>query len=125
MTIFLPTLAVAFAAFCVWLTVRVVNRRERWAIWSAAIVIALAVYGSAYFALLDPTPRWDKTETVNYAGPMGEANYIIVPAKDAVPLPNYRLIGTAGDVIFAPAHWVDREIRRMKRAAHPTDQPVP
>jgi|SRR5579863_385320 len=31
MTILLPTLAVAFAAFCVWLTVRIVNRKERWA----------------------------------------------------------------------------------------------
>ncbi len=29
MTIILPT--VAFAAFCVWLTVRIINRRERWA----------------------------------------------------------------------------------------------
>jgi hypothetical protein len=31
MTIVLPALSVAFAAFCVWLTVRIVNRRERWA----------------------------------------------------------------------------------------------
>jgi hypothetical protein len=29
--ILLPALAVAFAAFCVWLAVRIVNRRERWA----------------------------------------------------------------------------------------------
>jgi hypothetical protein len=28
MTLILTTLAVAFAAFCVWLTVRIVNRRE-------------------------------------------------------------------------------------------------
>jgi len=31
MTILLPTLGVAFAAACVWLGVRFVNRRERWA----------------------------------------------------------------------------------------------
>lgn len=37
MTILLPALAVAFAAFCVWLTVRIVNRRERWAKWTALI----------------------------------------------------------------------------------------
>lgn len=36
MTIVLPTLAVAFAAFCVWLTVRIYNRRERWATWTLA-----------------------------------------------------------------------------------------
>ena len=35
MTIILPALAVAFAAFCVWLTVRIVNRKERWAKWTA------------------------------------------------------------------------------------------
>ena len=34
MTITLPALAVAFAAFCVWLGVRVYNRRERWAKWT-------------------------------------------------------------------------------------------
>ncbi|HEY3965283.1 MAG TPA: hypothetical protein VGM05_12080 [Planctomycetaceae bacterium] len=39
MTIFLPALAVAFAAFCVWLTVRIVNRRERWAKWTLAATI--------------------------------------------------------------------------------------
>jgi len=31
MSIILPVLAFAFAAFCVWLAVRIVNRRERWA----------------------------------------------------------------------------------------------
>jgi hypothetical protein len=35
MTIVLPALAIAFAAFCVWLAVRVYNRRERWAKWTA------------------------------------------------------------------------------------------
>ena len=35
MTTLLPTLAVAFAAFCVWLTVRIVNRREGRAKWIA------------------------------------------------------------------------------------------
>ena len=29
-----PVLVVAFAAFCVWLTVRIINRRERWAKWT-------------------------------------------------------------------------------------------
>jgi hypothetical protein len=34
MTILLPTLAVAYAAFCIWLTVRIVNRRERSVKWT-------------------------------------------------------------------------------------------
>jgi len=42
MTIAFPVLAVAFAAFCVWLTVRVVNRKERWAKWTlAAMIVSL------------------------------------------------------------------------------------
>ena len=36
MTILLPAQGTAFAAFCVWLTVRIVNRRERWAKWTLA-----------------------------------------------------------------------------------------
>jgi hypothetical protein len=64
MTILLPTLAIAFAASCVWLTVRVVNRRERWAKWTLAAVAAVSVLyvGSfgpvryAYWKLRGP--RW-------------------------------------------------------------------
>ena len=43
MSIVLSSLAVAFAAFCVWLTVRLVNRRERWAKRTLAAVILLPV----------------------------------------------------------------------------------
>lgn len=38
MSIILPVLAVAFAAFAVWLFVRIVNRRERWAKWTALAI---------------------------------------------------------------------------------------
>lgn len=45
MTILVQTLAAAFAAFCVWLTVRIVNRRERWAKRTAiAMILVLAAY---------------------------------------------------------------------------------
>jgi hypothetical protein len=43
MLIVLGTLGVAFAAFVVWLTVRIVNRRERWAKWTLATVIVVPV----------------------------------------------------------------------------------
>ena len=48
-------LAVAFAAFCVWLTVRIVNRRERWAKWTAAATLLMAAIGyfGAYFTMAD------------------------------------------------------------------------
>jgi hypothetical protein len=43
MTILLSTLVVAFAAFCVWLTVRIVNRRDRWVKRMAVLALALLV----------------------------------------------------------------------------------
>ena len=39
MAIALVVTAVAFAAFCVWLTVRIVNRKERWAKWTLAVIM--------------------------------------------------------------------------------------
>ena len=43
-TVVLPALGVAFGAFCVWLTVRIVNRRERWAKWTlAGLILGLPV----------------------------------------------------------------------------------
>src|SRR5579872_6801550 len=43
------SLAVAFAAFCIWLTVRIVNRRERWAKWTLAVVTGLPMLYVATF----------------------------------------------------------------------------
>ena len=49
MTIILLIPAVAFAALCVWLTVRIVNRRERWAKWTLAGVLGLpALYVASF-----------------------------------------------------------------------------
>ena len=44
MALILPALAVTFAAFCVWLTVRIVNRREPWAKRTIAFV-SIAIVG--------------------------------------------------------------------------------
>lgn len=44
MTILLPTLGVGLASFCVWLGVRIVNRRERWARRTAVLIVVLAMY---------------------------------------------------------------------------------
>jgi hypothetical protein len=70
MTIILPTLAIAFAAFCVWLTVRIINRRERWAKWTLAVIVALPVlyvesFGPACWWMSDwipfgNGPRWPR-----------------------------------------------------------------
>lgn len=49
MTILLRTLAVTFAGSCVWLTVRIVNRKERWAKWTLAAAVGLPVLYIASF----------------------------------------------------------------------------
>src|SRR5579872_1743650 len=41
MSIILPALGVGFAGFTVWLAVRIVNRRERWAKRTAAVLVVL------------------------------------------------------------------------------------
>lgn len=46
MALALSIFGIAFAAFCVWLGVRIVNRRERWVKWTAAglLVATFVVY---------------------------------------------------------------------------------
>ena len=44
MTIIFMIFGVACAAFCVWLTVRIVNRRQRWAKWLALGLVVLLAY---------------------------------------------------------------------------------
>ncbi len=58
-------LAVAFAALCVWLMVRLVNRRERWAKRTLAALVAMPVlyvasFGPACWILvsIDSSVRW-------------------------------------------------------------------
>jgi hypothetical protein len=37
----LSIFGITFVAFCVWLTVRIINRRERWAKWTQAAVVGV------------------------------------------------------------------------------------
>ena len=54
MNIALAVSEIAFAAFCVWLGVRIVNRRERWAKRTAIVIVLLL---SLYVLSSGPT-RW-------------------------------------------------------------------
>jgi hypothetical protein len=64
MTILLPALAVSFAAFCVWLGVRIVNRRERWAkrmavaLTAAVMLYVLSVGAVCRMLTLAGDPGW-------------------------------------------------------------------
>jgi hypothetical protein len=69
MKILLPAFAVAFAAFCIWLTVRIVNRRERWAKWTAVLVglpvLYVASFGPACWCVFAVQEDW-ATRTAAY-----------------------------------------------------------
>jgi thiol:disulfide interchange protein len=63
----LSALGLGFAAFAVWLVVRIVNRRERWAkrVAFGILVLALATYPFAWgpwlwFKLVHKPPYWAK-----------------------------------------------------------------
>ncbi len=43
MIVLLPATGVAIVALCVWLTVRLVNRCERWAKWMLGVVIGVVI----------------------------------------------------------------------------------
>jgi hypothetical protein len=68
MSILLPALAVAFAAFCVWLGVRIVNRRERWAKWTLLMSVGLPVL---YFLSFGPACWWF-SEPISFQGVRGK-----------------------------------------------------
>jgi hypothetical protein len=63
MSILLPALGVAFAAFCVWLRVRIVNRREPWAKRTLAVMLGvpllyiLSLGPACWLADLDILPK--------------------------------------------------------------------
>jgi hypothetical protein len=46
---------IAFASFCVWLVVRIINRRERWAKWTLGVTLSLPVL---YVASFGPACWW-------------------------------------------------------------------
>jgi hypothetical protein len=56
-------LGLAVAAIGIWLSVRIINRRERWAIWTAVVMIALLAYPMSVGPVLwmdfhGLTPAW-------------------------------------------------------------------
>jgi glucan phosphoethanolaminetransferase (alkaline phosphatase superfamily) len=81
MGISLLTLGVAFAAFAVWLVVRIINRREKWAKRTAmALVAVLATYllsfGPACWWLSEPIQNFPN---VNNGGPPRRVSRLYVP----------------------------------------------
>ena len=84
----LAVLGVAFAGFCVWLTVRIVNRREKWAKWTA---VGLVV---AMFVLYPLSYPWAQAAMIG-----AEMN----AAKRGEQLPNW--IDEAATAFYKPLGW--------------------
>jgi hypothetical protein len=59
------TAALIVALTCVWLTVRIVNRRERWAMWTAVFLVLLAILG--YLLSIGPAAIWATQHRVKAA----------------------------------------------------------
>ena len=68
MAVALAIFGVAFAAFCVWLMVRIVNQREQWAKWTLAVVVSLPVLYVASFGPVVWATGWDGTTAIGDLG---------------------------------------------------------
>lgn len=73
----LASLAVAFAAFCIWLTIRIINRRERWVKQLAGkLAVAFVVYYPLsiglgfWFMTCGWLPRWAAKGIAYFYGPI-------------------------------------------------------
>jgi uncharacterized membrane protein YidH (DUF202 family) len=79
MAIALTVFGVAFAAFCVWLTVRIGNRKERWAKRTLAAALGVPLL---YVASLAPLFWLDAQVHIDSNSPVADACRIYaIPAK--------------------------------------------
>jgi hypothetical protein len=98
MAIALSIFGTASAAFCVWLTVRIINRRERWAKWTLAVVVGLPVL---YVASLGPA-CWLTSRIDSGAGTISKVYRPLRWTFDSGPFPSlgmatewYAMLGAA------------------------------
>jgi hypothetical protein len=92
-SIVLPALGVAFAAFCVWLAVRIFNRRERWAKWTLAAVVGVP---TLYIMSFGPACWISSRVTVG------------VPVVNVVYLPMMRIENVSPEFIQDGILWYSR-----------------
>src|SRR5262245_46783807 len=76
MSLVLPGVAVALIAFCIWLAVRIVNRRDRWA-QLTAVVLAVVLIGypvsigpAGWLLSRDSTPIQVQLAALNFYKPL-------------------------------------------------------
>jgi hypothetical protein len=100
MTILLPALAVAFAALCVWLGVRVYNRRDRWAKWTLAAVVVLPVL---YIGSSGPMTMLAFRQHVTHM------HTFIPDGEERIQATTHTDRGTWFPVAYAPLVWVSNQ----------------
>jgi hypothetical protein len=108
MTIVLPALATTFAAFCVWQMVRIINRRETWAKWTAVCAAAVGIpllYFAVYAEMLVTFRIGDggiRYTTMIYRVPFGSQQ----AWESFFGLANHL------DRMVRPEFWVEKSYRR-------------
>jgi hypothetical protein len=121
MEIIVLTFAIAFAAFCIWLTVRIINRRERWAKRTAvAIVVALPAlyalsFGPACWLSSQRAQKWSCPSVMRVYWPMGWSFSYLESARQR-----------SGNPIYTWTHqsltwWMTIGIPPGKSAIFPTE----
>jgi len=90
---------VAFVAFCVWLTVRIVNRREHWAIWTA---VALPLLSLAYLVSMSIGPVCWISSHVGFGA--GVVSAVYSPLISYGPYPSDEMLESYSK-IGAPSDW--------------------
>ena len=103
--------ATSFAALCVWLTVRIVNRRERWT--KCALVGVLigppVLYAVTYALMVRPFPFVNVHGESSIPGP--HVYLLSVSYEADLPLIGRVWMGENWDQFFAPIHELDLKLR--------------
>src|SRR5579872_7207719 len=106
MAIALAIFEVAFAAFCIWLMVRIVNRRERWAKWTAMVLVIAGLtfgsYSGIYLLMVKEHLTW------------GGFFKKVEPDYRSWPNPKPLTYPVFWEKFFRPVHSLDRKIRPQK-----------
>lgn len=110
MTVLFTTLSLSFTAFCVWLGVRIVNRKERWAKRLMMTIIAVPVLYVASFG-----PACWLSSRVNMGASFVSAVYgplvkkVPVPSVIAILIDQYSRLGASSGwrwgCVFGSEDW--------------------
>jgi hypothetical protein len=113
MSIVLSALGVAFAAFCVWLAVRIVNWGERWAKWTALAVAVTFVYPISFGPVCwwfcrpvsaQPTDPFEGTNDERMTLRLASNIRVRIGCSQAIFVPNiYSALGWIARTLGGPA----------------------